>query len=517
MIKLIFKVAIFVFIAGASFAIFRFVKESNTERYEFFTATKGSIVQEVTLTGKTQSTESVDLSFETSGKVKSIDVEIGDTVEAGQILVSLNSSEASLELAEAQAQLEVELSALRELKKGTRPEEILVYETKLSNAKVDSSSSLSSLADKLRDSFTKADDSIRNNIDQLFSNPRTTNPQFNINVSDSQLKNNIEQGRVAVEETLASLRDISGGVSSENATELLAKSDEVVDLLNAIKSFLDKVALAVNALSSSSSLNQATVDAYKTAVSTARSTINSSVSSILTSEETARASISAVSLAETELALKKAGATSDQISSQDAKVRQSQAKIARLKLAIDKMVLRSPISGVVTKQDAKVGGVVSAQAIVVSIIVKDSLEIEANIPEVDIGRVALGNQVNITVDAFPGENFDGVLSYIDPAETVVDGVVNFKSKVTFKINDTRLKSGLTANLEIQSARKDNIILVPQLAILENDSGAFVKVLKEGKLIDVKVVLGARDNFGNVEVVSGVREGDMLANVGLKTN
>lgn len=516
MIKLFLKIAVIIFIAGASFALFRMVKDPQNSEYEILTATRGSIVQDVTLTGKTQSTETVDLSFESSGKVKSVSVDVGDVVKAGDVLVNLNSSEASLELAEAQAQLEVELATLRELKKGTRPEEVLIYETKLSNAKVDASSALSSLADKIRDAFTKADDSVRNNIDQLFSNPRTSSPQFNVSVSDSQLKNNIEQGRVDVESTLATLRDIAGEVSSENSSVILNQSNEIVGLLNTIKSFLDKVALAVNALSSSSSLNQTTVDTYKTAVSTARSTINSSVSGVLTARDTAQASLSAVALAETELALKKAGATSDQLSSQDAKVRQSQAKIARLKVLLDKMALRSPIDGVVTKQDAKVGGVVSAQTTIVSIIAENSLEIEVNVPEVDLGRITIGDLVNITIDAFPGEKFSGVLSYIDPAETVIGGVVNFKAKVKFNNPDSRLKSGLTVNLEIQSTKKDNVILVSQLTILENDSGAFVTKIENGSLRDVKVILGARDRFGNVEVISGVAEGDKLINVSLKS-
>ncbi|MFM2357930.1 MAG: hypothetical protein RJA61_667 [Candidatus Parcubacteria bacterium] len=513
--KIILNIAILVFIAGASIAGYRFFSASEKPQYEFFTVSRMSITQGVTLTGKTQSLQSVDLSFETGGKVKTINKDVGDTVLVGDSLVLLDGTEQSLELNEAQASLDVELSALRELKKGARPEEVLVYETKLSNARVDLSSSASALADKLRDSFTKTDDAIRNNIDQLFSNPRSNNPQINISVPDSQLKTNIEQGRISTEAILSSLRDVTGNISPENTKVLFGQSTDVVVSLTTLKKFLDNVALAVNALSSSSSLSQSTVDAYKAAVSSARTTVNTSISAILTAEEKTKASLSAVSLSEKELALKKAGATSEQISSQEAKIRQSQARIARLRVLLEKMTLKAPIAGVVTKQDAKIGAVMSPQVVVASIISDTGLEIEAYIPEVDIGRIALGNTVKITVDAFTGESFDGTVSYIDPAETIIDGVVNFKSKIQFARNDPRLKSGLTVNLDIQTARKDNVLVVPQLAVLENDRGAFVQKLVNNNLVEIPIVLGARDRSGVVEVLSGLVEGDKVINVGLK--
>lgn len=516
--KLVLKIAVLIFVAGAGFAGYNALKAPAKPEYEIFTVSKTSITQDVTLTGKTQSTEIVDLSFEIGGKVKSIDVEVGDKVSAGDLIMSLDTREQTLELAEAQASLDIEQSTLRELKKGTRPEEILIYEAKLSNAHVDQTSAQTTLADKVRDSFTKADDAIHNNVDQLFSSPRTSDPHIVISITNSQLKSDIEQGRIEIEKLLGTdaFFAVASSISPSDSTDIfLSDVDKSLSYLNTIKSFLDKVASAVNALSSNTNISQSTVDSYKAAVSSARISINTSISATLTAKDQFKAALSSVTLAEKELALRKAGATSEQISSEEAKIRQAQARIARLKVLLEKMVMRSPISGVVTKQDAKVGGVVAAQTILASVISDGSLEIEANIPEVDIGRVALLNPVVITVDAFPGETFQGTLSYIDPAETVIDGVVNFKSKIQFATKDARLKSGLTVNLEIQTARKDNVLVVPQLAILETDNGTFVRKLEGSSLKEVKVALGVRDQSGNVEVVSGLTEGDRVINVGLR--
>src|SRR5574344_24492 len=102
--------------------------------YETTTVTRGSVVQEVSVTGRVQPVESVDLAFERSGKVSSINVAIGDKVEAGRVLSSLDNQELAAQLLQAQAGLEAERAKLSEMRKGTRLEEVQAAETRLSNA-----------------------------------------------------------------------------------------------------------------------------------------------------------------------------------------------------------------------------------------------------------------------------------------------------------------------------------------------------------------------------------------------
>jgi multidrug efflux pump subunit AcrA (membrane-fusion protein) len=129
--------------------------------------------------------------------------------------------------------------------------------------------------------------------------------------------------------------------------------------------------------------------------------------------------------------------------------------------------------------------------------------------------VNVNDPVNMTFDAFPGETFTGKVFFIDPAETIVSGVVDYKIKVSFDKIDPRIKSGLTANLEINTQKKDGVLVLPQFAILQTDTGSFVKEVKNGAVVQMPVTLGIRDDQGNVEVVSGVSEGDQVLNIGLK--
>jgi len=79
----------------------------------------------------------------------------------------------------------------------------------------------------------------------------------------------------------------------------------------------------------------------------------------------------------------------------------------------------------------------------------------------------------------------------------------------------RLKSGLTANLDIQTKHKDSVLILPQYAILQNDSGTFVETLASGKVVNNPVTLGIQDAKGNVEIVSGATAGEQVLNIGLK--
>ena len=137
-------------------------------------------------------------------------------------------------------------------------------------------------------------------------------------------------------------------------------------------------------------------------------------------------------------------------------------------------------------------------------------------PETDIGKVAVGNAVSMEpsthsmVRRSPGKVF-----YIDPAETIESGVVDYLVKVWFDTPDTRIKSGLTANLDINTQTDQHALILPQYAVVQNASGTYVDIVQNGKETQIPVTLGISDQNGNVEIASGVTEGEQVVNIGLK--
>ena len=176
----------------------------------------------------------------------------------------------------------------------------------------------------------------------------------------------------------------------------------------------------------------------------------------------------------------------------------------------------APISGTITQFDAKIGQLATPNVTLVSIMGSGGYEIAAGVSETDIGKISIGDKVSMTLDAFQNENFTGSVFYIAPAETNKQGVITYQIKISFDKIDPRLKSGLTANIDIQTKHKDNVLILPQYAILQNDQGTFVETLENNKIKQNPVVLGIEDQKGNVEVVSGVTENEQVLNIGLKT-
>lgn len=469
---------------------------------ETMTVEKGDVTEKVILTGKVKPADEVDLAFDRSGRVASASVKVGDKVVVGQTLVSLDSSEVYADYLKAQANVASAQARLDELNRGSRPEEIAISQSEVSNATIALANAEDKLKSSLYESYAKADDAVRNNVDTLFSNPRTNNPQINVPVNDTQLKNDINLARYKIEGLLTAWDQNPSDISRETIVN-------ITNNLNEVKMFVDKVAMVVNALSSNSSLPDSTVDSYKTAVSTARTGLISAQSSISAAEEKLNTSKSTLLIAQKNLALKQAGTSVEEIRAQEAQVLQYQAQLQAVSAQLAKMTIRSPLAGIVTKQDAKRGQTVSVGTAIVSVISGNNLEIEANVSEISVGKVSVGNPVAITMDAFPGKTFTGTVTYIEPGETIVDGVVNFKVTIAFDQVYPELKTGLSANLEIVTAVKKDVVKVAEYAITSRDNKRYV-TKKEGKEeVEVEVTTGFKGSDGFIEVLSGLTPGDIV--------
>lgn len=280
--KPIFIVAVIIILIIAGYFYFSRAKKPN---YETVVAKKGTVVQEVSVTGKVKPAENVDLAFEKAGKVAWVNIKIGDRVRLGDTLVTLVNGDLTAQLDQAKASVEEQKAKLDELKKGTRQEEIQVQQVKVDNARAD-------LIDKIQDAYTKSDDAVRNKVDQVFSNSRTATPQLNYYLNtESVLKTDIEWRRFSIESMLnfwKSSVDINVATVKKNLDE--------------IKLFLDKVALAVNNASANSNLSQTTLDIWKSDISTARTNLNTAIVNLSSSEST-------LAVEENQLALEKAGNT----------------------------------------------------------------------------------------------------------------------------------------------------------------------------------------------------------------
>ena len=483
--------------------------------YQFVTVKTGSITETVSVTGNSTPTSSVSLGFQNAGTIAEVYHSIGDTVASGTVIAALDTNDLSAQLQQAQADVDAQTATLAGLKAGAQPEDIAASQAAVQKAQQDLANMYTSISTTSTASYSSANDAVRTQLSAFFTGAESA-PQLSYTTGDFQSSINAVALRASATTALNAWNTELANVDTTSTTALTKLVQDEISYLKVVQNLLNSVSMTLN--SSSTSLSAATLSAYKINVSTATTEVNASVTNLSTVTQNIASQNLTVAQLQAELSLKQAGSTSTDIAAQEAQVEQAQAGVASAQAKLSDSEIVAPIPGVITQQDAKIGQVASPGTPLVSIISNGQFEVDADVPETDIGKLALGNVVTMTFDAFPTQTFMGKVFYINPAETITQGVVDYLVKVSFDTPSSEMKSGLTANLDIATKEDDNALILPEYAILTNDSGTFVETLAADKktVVTTPVTLGIQDENGNVEILSGVTNGEQVLNIGLKT-
>jgi len=154
---------------------------------------------------------------------------------------------------------------------------------------------------------------------------------------------------------------------------------------------------------------------------------------------------------------------------------------------------------------------VSVNQNIISLISAGNYQVEVFVPEADIAKVKLGNTARTTLDAYnDGSIFETSVVKIDPAATFIDGVPTYKVTLSFNKLDERIKAGMTANLDILTAEKMDVLTVPTRTVYTKDVFRYIKVLNsDNSISEIRIETGLRGSDGRLEIISGVVEGDKV--------
>jgi HlyD family secretion protein len=159
----------------------------------------------------------------------------------------------------------------------------------------------------------------------------------------------------------------------------------------------------------------------------------------------------------------------------EANVKIKQGALDKAKADLDHCTITSPIDGVVISRSVDVGQTVAAslQAPVIFQIANDltKMQIDSNVAEADVGAVEVGQDVDFTVDAFPTRTFRGKVVQVRNAPITVQNVVTYDTVIGVDNKDLKLKPGMTANVSIIIAHKDNVLQIKNAALRYRPAGA----------------------------------------------
>lgn len=189
-------------------------------------------------------------------------------------------------------------------------------------------------------------------------------------------------------------------------------------------------------------------------------------------------------------------------------VDQSRAALDQARLRLEQATLAAPMGGTVTALNVRPGEMAGAGQPVVVLSDLAVLEVEINLDETDVAQVAIGQEARVSVDAFPGVELTGEVTYIAPAAQTQAGVVLYPATIRLTPGELPIRVGMTADVEIVSASREDALIVPLRAIHTEGERAYVYRLVGGQTERVEVALGLVTDV-EAEITGGLVEGDVV--------
>jgi len=501
---------------------------------------RGLLTQSVEATGKVESVDQIELNFKTTGRIFLISSKVGDRVAKNQILARLESGALQSRVIDARAQVAKAKADYDQLIAGASNEDVKVTQDTVEQKKQDiatAQNNLASLKIKRDTELLNLKETVLTVAYNELITAQGAMEQVDNTLDDPDAKDTLSVKNTGLISITRSYEEdanktVSDVINNINSLTSISPDSVVLAALSNTKVALQKVITALSstldallATNTSTSLSEAELDTLKTNIKTQQANISASKTSIqtaesnwtnktavyedeiITAEDSINVKISALQVAESQLILKKSQPRQFEIDSANAKINQAEATLTLAIANLEDAVIKAPIAGVITKKNYENGEQSSLSEPVLEMIGESTLQIEGDISESDIVNIKTGQEAEVTLDAFSDENlFLGTVSFINPAETIIQDVVYYKIKVQLNEQYEEIKPGMTANVKIITAEKDGVIFVPFRAVKSKNGDKYIDILINNLPVTRTVELGLRGDEG-VEILSGVEEGE----------
>ncbi|GIK37120.1 MAG: RND transporter [Chloroflexota bacterium] len=448
---------------------------------------RGNLVATVSAAGNIAVKAETAPAFRTTGRVKAVHVQLGSRVEAGAVLMELDTTDLELEAAKARLSLATAQAKLADLKAGPTAAAVAAAQANLESArenlaKVQAGPTQAQLAAAAAD-LKAAQDTYQ----RLLAG--ATPDEITVAAAD------LKKAELAVRDAQAAYDRVAWGSDVGTSPEAQALQQATLDYEKALADYR-----------LTQQVTPADVEAAAAQTQRAQDELDRLRSSP-TAAELAAAEAQVVQ-AESELETLLAGPTAAELAIAEAEVDQARLSLQQAERRLEDARLVAPFAGTVVAVNYRVGEDTNEDLPGVSLADLSALRIEVPLAEIDVARVAVGQAAELVIDALPGVTLAGRVSYISPVATITQGVVNYPVIVEIANPDPAVRPGMTAGVNIIVERRENVLLVPNRAVRAAGGQRVVEVLFQEQVFEAPVSLGI-SNETSTEVVGGLKEGDLV--------
>ncbi len=504
--KVYVGIIILAVLAGGYFGYRAFAGSDSVTRYVLAEVKRGTLSVTVSGSGQVSASNQVEVKAKASGEALSVPVVSGKYVNAGAIIAELDARDARKTVRDAEIYLE---SAKLSYEKIVGPVGASVPRLK-EQAEAD-------LARAYDDGFSATANafidmpSLLTDFENLLTDETLDKSQENISWYANQVLQSEEAAR-AKAETFRDTARASFAVAekafdtsfdayksatrqsprAELETLILQTYEAVKTTADAVKAMNNYIDFTRDFMEGKNYSVPAGVAAHQSALNGYTGTLNNHLTKLLSSADTIKDAKDNYSDADLDLA------------SQALALKQKENALLDAKDKLDDYTVRAPFAGILAKLNIEKGDDVSLGTAVATLITTRKIA-EISLNEVDAAKVALGQKVTLIFDAVSDVKVEGVVSEMDTVGTMSQGVVSYIAKISFVLQDSRVRPGMSVTAEIVTDTVADALIVPNSALKTSGGRAFVEVMEGETPRRVPVETGLA-NDESTQIVSGLEEG-----------
>lgn len=429
-----------------------------TEELERLTveAERSPLTLKIRVNGSVVPVRSVNLSPKNAGRLVDVFVQQGDVVKVGEPIAQMENRDLSAQMLQAQARKDQAEARLAELKAGDTAVVIQQGEEEIEQAQA-----------QLRVE------------DELIQEAEAQVAEAKAQIVEAKSQRFLADRRLQRNQALA----LEGAIAQDRLDEVTATAFNATAALERTEAGLARVEAGLERAKANRQQAQSRVD-----------------------------------LAKLRLKDQKDGARPEQLAQTQAQVKETIGQMQAIEIQVEDSLLRAPFAGIITQRFADPGAFVTpttsasstASATSTSVVaIAQGLEVLANVPEVDIDAVQLGQVVEVTADAFPGQTFLAQVRLVSPEAVEEQNVTSFQVRVALNTGQEQLRSGMNVDLTFIGESLGNALVVPTVAIVtrEGERGVLIPDNKnEPEFQPVKTGV----SIGNeTQILSGIEVGERV--------
>lgn len=486
---------------------------------------RGTVVNSVSASGLLQCLTTVDVKSNAGGLVDVLAVDVGTVVKAGQLIAKIDPTDSRTALNQAEADLsaaEARLSQSQESLALQKEQQV----TQVTQAQQSYEAAAARLAQA--EAQAKAQPALtRSAISQAQANYKMAEQNLRqlkesgAPLGTAQAKSADDQAKASVDKAKRNL-DRQQGLYDKgfiSASQLDTAQLEYEMAKAQAESAKQRVDTVVQDYDAQLQSATARLDQAQAALENAKANaIQDGIRKQDAAAARAAQNQAAAGLAATKSNARQIPIKAADIRSSKAQIIRSQAQLDSARMNMDYTTIKAPRAGIILKKYVEAGTIINsgkssmsgtgAGTSVVQLGDLSRMFVLASVDETDVAQVEAGQRVDVSLDAYPDEIFDGVVTRIDPQTVIDQNVTVIPVTVEITNPDARLKPGMNATCQFIVERKEGVLMAPTEAVKDQDGKYTVMVMKDGKQVERGVEVGLAGD-DSTEIVSGLKEGERV--------